>query len=75
MVHLEPNEIPSVENLSRSLHEIWNTAKAKKYVAHNVGILTADNRRTWAGVRQELLKGIAWGCCQSMEMFLVDIVF
>ena len=55
-VHLEPGTIASVEDLAICLHSIWTAAKAQKNVPP-VGILTSDNRKTWALARKQLLKG------------------
>lgn len=66
MIHFDDSTIPSVDELWRSLYSVWCTAKneGKKLDddttgdRQNVGILTAENRQTWAAARLELLEGI-----------------
>lgn len=57
-VHLDASEknLPTVDDLAICLHSIWTAAKGTKEKAPPVGILTTDNRKTWALARKQLLK-------------------
>ena len=59
-VHLEQSSpLPTIAELEQCLSLIWNRSKTpKQFQQPNIGILTTENRKIWAKIRTDLIKGM-----------------